>query len=188
MKNVLIASIVGAVVFFAWGFIFWSALPIAPLIFQQADDEVALAEQLRKSIPATGTYTLPGMQMATSDFEEFTRRHEAGPVAMIFIYTEGRPVMPPSVFLIGYIGMLIGVFLVALLLQKAGPVLGSYSSRLAFVVLAGSIGIPISDLGVPVWYQLPWSLWIANAIFHLTSWIFVGLVLAKMVKPIPRKG
>ena len=84
--------------------------------------------------------------------------------------------------------MLAGLFLMALVLQKASAAFPTFGARLGFVVLAGAIGIPISDFGPPVWYQLPWSLWIANGIFHLTAWVLVGIVLAKLVSAPPAKA
>jgi hypothetical protein len=182
MKQVGIGGFLGAIVFFMWGFIFWSLLPISSMIFDKVPEEEKLAGQLKQSISQAGTYFLPDPDLMVSNPEEFARRHEAGPVATIFIDPQGLPVMPPSVFLLGFLNMLVSTLFMGCLLQKAAPVLKSYASRLGFVMTAGFIGIVLSDLGPPIWYSFPWSLWTATAIFHITGWLFVGLVLAKFVR------
>lgn len=182
MKQVGIGGFLGAIVLFLWGFIFWSLLPISSMIFDKVPEEEKLASQLKTSISQTGTYFLPDAALMVSDVDEFVRRHEAGPVATIFIHPKGLPVMPPSVFLMGFLGMFASTLFMGCLLQKAAPALKSYGSRLGFVMLAGLIGIALSDLGPPIWYNFPWSLWTATAIFHVTGWLFVGLVLAKFIR------
>ncbi len=182
MKQVGIGSFLGALVFFVWGFIFWSLLPTGPMIFDKVPEEEKLAGQLKQSISQTGIYYMPDPDLMVSNPDEFVRRHEAGPVATLFIYPQGLPVMPPSVFLMGFLSMLTSTLFMGCILQKAAPVLKSYRSRLGFVMLAGLIGVVLSDLGPPIWYNLPWSLWTATAIFHVTGWLLVGLVLAKFVQ------
>ena len=103
MKNVLIGSFLGAIVFFFWGFIYWSILPTGPMIFGKTSEEEVLAKQLKQSLPTAGTYYIPEPELMYSDEEEFTRRHQAGPVATIFIFPEGKPVMPARTFILGFV-------------------------------------------------------------------------------------
>ena len=182
MKNVLIGSFLGAIVFFLWGFIYWSILPTGPMIFGKTSDEEALAKQLKQSLPTAGTYYIPEPELMYSDEEEYSRRHQAGPVATVFIFPEGKPVMPARTFILGFLGFFASVLLMGFVLQMAAPVLKTYGSRVCLVLTAGLIGVALSDLGPPVWYWFPWGLWVGTAIFHITGWLLVSLILARFVK------
>lgn len=184
MKKVIIASVIGAVVLFVWGFVFWALLPIGPMIFSTADEpaSTALVEAL-KDLPESGTYSVPPADLFTSDPEEFIRQHEAGPNATVFLYLEGRPPMSVSTYVFGYLNMLVAVFVAASLLHWAAGALTSYAMRIVFVVAVGLVGVVLSDLGNPLWWNQPWGLYVANAIYHVSGWCLVGLALAKIVAP-----
>jgi hypothetical protein len=184
MQRVLLAALAGAVLYFLWGFIFWVVLPIGPMVFQQAADEPALAEQIRRSIQQPGTYLVPGMELMTTDAAEFTRRHEAGPVATLFVHSAGRPVMGATVLLGGFATMFASTLLMSVLLKVTA--IPCYAGRVIVVCLAGLAGIFLGDLGFPFWYDWPWHLWLASAVFHVSGWLLVGLVLAAIVRPRPQ--
>jgi hypothetical protein len=181
MKRELTGAFLGSLVFFVWGFVYWAVLPIGPIVFRQADDEVALARQIQLSIKEPGSYMVPGMELMTSNGEEYTRRHEAGPRATLFVYPQGRPVMSPMSLLGGFATMFASVFVMALVLRMAAQ--PRYAARVGIVILGGSTGTFLGDLGFPFWYDWPWLLWLASAAFHLSGWVLTAVIVAAVVRP-----
>jgi hypothetical protein len=171
--------VVSAVALFLWGFVFWGLLPVPTSIFRSFTDEAAVSQALRASSSGPGVYTVPDASLMGRDASEYTRRHESGPVAMIFIHPAGLPVMPPSMMAAGFLNMLAFVFLMALLLGMAAPALGTYYRRVGFVFLAGLVAVALVDLGQPVWWRHSWDYWLANAVYHAVGALLVGLILAR---------
>jgi hypothetical protein len=175
----LLGVVLGAVVLFIWGFVFWGLLPTPASIFQDLTDESAVSDVLRSNAPASGVYAIPDASLMGRDAAEYGRRHESGPVAMIFIHPAGLPVMPPSMMAAGFLNMLVFVVLMSLLLGMAAPALETYGRRAAFVFLAGVVAVAFIDLGQPVWWRHTWDYWLANAAYHAVGALLVGLVLAR---------
>jgi hypothetical protein len=170
--------ILGAIAAFVWGFVFWGVFPTASMIFSSFSNEEAVSEALRSSASESGVYAIPDVGlMANAD--EYGRRYESGPVAMIFLAPRGLPLMPASVMISGFLTMFVSVLLMAFLLRLAGPGAASYVGAVGFVVLAGLVSVVLIDLGAPIWWRQSWSYWLANAIYHALHWLFVGLILAK---------
>jgi hypothetical protein len=175
----ILGVVLGAVALFIWGFVFWGLLPTPTSIFRSFTDEAAVAEALKSNSTEPGVYTVPDASLMGRDVAEYTRRHESGPVAMVFIHPGGLSVMPASMMITGFLNMLAFVFLMALLLGMAAPALETYSRRVAFVFLAGLVSVVFIDLGQPVWWRHTWDYWLANAVYHGMGSLIVGLILAR---------
>jgi hypothetical protein len=181
MKRGLIAALLGALLYFVWGFVFSVVLPFGPMVFRQTSDEPALARQIAVSISSPGSYSVPGTELMASDPAEYKRRREAGPRATLFVYPKGRPMISLVALLGGFGTMFAATSLMTVLLVLVPT--ASYARRVLIVLLAGIAGIFLGDLGFPFWYDWPWGLWLASAAFHLSGWLFVALLLAAIVRP-----
>lgn len=178
MKRFAIGTLLAALAMFVWGSIFW-ANPLPYTMLQQAPDDRAAGQALVSVFPETGTYLVPGQQHPP---EELADLHRAGPVAMVFIQREGVNPMEPSVFIGGFLHMLLTAFLIAAVLRLAAPALPRYGQRVVFVAVAGVAVAVWSNLGQPIWWHQPWTFHLLTAVYDLGAWLVAGLVLARFVQ------
>jgi len=180
MKGVVIGSLLSSIVLFVWGFAYWGLLPVSNNIFKSAPP--ALVQELR-ALPESGTYAIPGMELYEKDEAEFKRRHEAGPIAMLFVRKEGSMAGSPSTFAKGFVHMFASALLMALALSMAIGALRSYASRFFFVLVAGAAGAVLSDLGPIIWWLHPSGMHVAEFAYHVVGWGLTGLILARFIRP-----
>ncbi len=180
MKNVVVSGLVAGIALFVWGALFWSVLPTANAGFAHLDPEAsqALGTQIQAAIDAPGTYLFPD---AFLDVDTYQGRHEAGPVAQLFVFPEGRPAMPPSVFVVGFLHLVTACMLAAWLLRMTSSAFRGLGHRFGFVLLLFVFGAVLTDLNGPVWWQNPWPFALVTALFHLTGGVLVAATLAYFV-------
>ena len=173
----LIGVVLGAVVMFFWGFLFWQVSPLPKQIMKTAPDETALAQALVAELKDPGVYVLPGMGQPEA---EYTTRVKAGPLAWVIFRREGTEPVSGSTFLAGFVHMLVSCAIMAWLLGLAAP--PTYGGRLTLAVVAGLAGSVFSNLGKPVWWIQPWDFHVLNFAYDVTSWALAALVLAHFVR------
>ncbi|MBI4467258.1 MAG: hypothetical protein HY656_07520 [Acidobacteria bacterium] len=181
MGRMLLGALVGSIVLFAWGFLYWAVLPIADNIVLPVPNEAAVAQMLKENIPSSGVYYIPG-EGAKERSQAWVEKHKAGPIAQIFFRREGINPTDPMFYARGFGYMLFCAFLGAWLLKTALPGLESYAARAIFVVMVGFFGAAVAFSGAVWWYQwLPYHL--LYVAFNVTAWVFAGLAMAAIVKP-----
>ncbi|MBZ0115160.1 MAG: hypothetical protein K8J08_22075 [Thermoanaerobaculia bacterium] len=172
-----------------WGSIYWTVLPFGYQVMHGTSQEAAVKAILARSLPGTGVYMVPWLnqeQMAEPGAaESLMAEHRQGPLVQIFYTAEGADPMGPSVFLGGFINMFTSALIVAALLCMAMPGLPTFSLRAQFVFLVGLFAGVAVDLARPIWWHQPWNYWIHQALFPITGWLLVGLVMAAIVKDQP---
>lgn len=185
MKKVVIASLLAAVVFFFWGFLYWVPIGTAVGIYRPAPDEVALAKALKDNLgTADGFYFVP---TDMSNLEALEARHQAGPIAQIAYLSAGRPTMEPSTFAFGILHYWISAFLMALVLAWLAPRLHSYGERVRLVAGAGFAAAVFGNLGRPLWLKQPWSFHVFECVYEILGWLLAGLVLAWFINGSEKK-
>ncbi len=184
MPRLLLASFLAALALFVWGFVFWAVLP-TDRVFATPNDGDALARVLREQLPRSGVYALPDPALQRAHADDYARRHAEGPVAMVFAHPAGRPAMPPSTFVLGFLQMLATSVAAALLLRRCAPALPTFGARVGAVMLAFVVAVTLVDLAAPIWWTNPWQLHALNGLFHLSGGLLVALVLARLA-PDPR--
>jgi hypothetical protein len=182
MFRILIGSILGGLLQFLIGAIFW-ATPLSRLAVSVADDpqnaavQLSLAQNLTPT--GTGTYYVPWPDTAAG-----TVLHGKGPVALIFFNTSGFPQMSASALIAGLILSIVSMLLIGLALHTVAARVPDFASRAKIVIFA-SIGIvAYSIIGQPIYnFYMPWGYWIYLAISLLAGFIAGGLVLARWFVP-----
>lgn len=175
MKRILAATTLAAVLLFFWGFVFWTVLEPTVGVFRAAPDEAALGQALKAHLSEEGTYFLP---MDTSNMDAWTARHEDGPLATIMFRPQGAPPMAPSVLGAGFVHMWVSILMMAFLVRWIARFLGSFRQRFLLVAWIGAIEAVFANLGRPIWYFQPWDYHVLQAVYALSAWALVGLVLA----------
>ena len=178
--RIALGSLAAAVALFVWGFVFWGILFQSAGVMLQATDEDAIQSAFTELLPESGVYFVPGR--LDEDVDEFTRRHEAGPIATIFVQKEGEPVMSPSVMIIGFLHMLLSTALMALFLHHFGKGLQGIVARTGLVCAAGVIVTVFSQFSTPIWFLQPFAFYVTNAIYMIVAWAIAGVILGATIK------
>ncbi|MDH3215313.1 MAG: hypothetical protein OEN01_03360 [Candidatus Krumholzibacteria bacterium] len=180
----LLASVVGAVVLMAWGFVFWTMTPLGQNLIHTIDTEDAVIEVLDQNISESGVYFVPSTGMRDKSGQEaFVEKHRRGPLARISFRKEGADAQSPVVFIKGFVHSFLSVLLLVGIMIHALPRLASYRSRVVFVLLVGVFAGFFTHLSDPIWFHSPLQHSLYYMDFHILGWLFVGLALAPIIKP-----
>jgi hypothetical protein len=182
MIRIVIGSVVGGLLQFLVGFLFWGT-PLTYFAFSTTGDaqyatvQAALAQNLTTT--GTGTYFVP-----MPDTAQAAVLHGKGPVALIFFNTGGFPQMMPSALIAGLILSIVSMLLLGLALHTVAARVPDFASRAKIVVLASVAIVGYSIIGQPIYnFYMPWGYWIYLAISLLFGFVAGGLVLARWFVP-----
>ena len=158
MVRTFIGGLIGGLILFVAGFIFW-ATPLGELPFHRADDAQSAAIQLalNQNLTATGTgaYIIPSHRTA-----EGSIAYARGPIATVYFNTTGYPPEDMSMLAPGLVMALISGLLMAFGLAAVGGGGRSFSATARLVVLF-SLGFCVWEyLATPVFNHFGWRYWI----------------------------
>lgn len=187
MKQVAIAGIAGAVVYYTWGMAAWMVLPLHTPTIAGLPNEPAITDALTAQGLETGVYVVPWSSDAADMSDPnstFMRNHVSGPIYSIYYQREGSVPMGPSVLLGGLVIDLLAATLAACLLSSA--VTGccrSYASRVGFVLGLGIFVGLIGHASYWNWMNFPLDYTLAFIADVVIGWTLAGLVMAAIVRP-----
>ena len=90
--RILIGSIVGAVLLFLWGYVFWTILPFSMKVIKPLPNEDAVVAAMQASDAASGVYRIPGPPADAKDpavMEAYAQEFGEGPLAMMYYRSGG---------------------------------------------------------------------------------------------------
>ena len=187
MVRIVIGSVLGGLLQFLIGFLFWGT-PLSRIAFSVANDaqNATIQTVLAQNLAATGTYYVPW-----PDTAQGTVLHGKGPVALIFFNTSGFPQVLPSSLIGGLILSIVAMLLLGLALHTVAARVPDFASRAKIVILASVAIVGYSILGQPIYnFYMPWGYWIYLAISLLVGFVAGGLLLARWFVPFaaPKTG
>lgn len=181
MIRTIIGGLVGGVILFVTGFIFW-ATPLGEIPFHQAGDaqnaavQLALSQNLTPT--GTGTYIVPAHTTAGGAV-----LYGQGPIATVHFNTGGFSSDDMSMLLPGFITAVGAGLLMAVGLAAVGGGGRRFSSVARLVVLF-SLGITVwTILAQPIFSHFGWGYWIYAFVAESVSLILAGLVIARWFLP-----
>jgi hypothetical protein len=170
MTRTLVASLVGGLVLFLWGFVSHGLLPFHDMAYQRFADEHVVSETLQEHATTSGLYYVPFSQA-----EHASDRLRA----FINVLVPGTELSLPRQVVVGLLTQIIVVLLGILLIGQTGGA-SSYLTRVrGFVVLGTLIGLATPAFywnwfGFPTFYTL---VMISDSII---GWTLVGIVTAAL--------
>ena len=178
--RIVIAGLLGGVVFFIWGAVAHMMLPLGEMGVKQPTSEDAVIAGVRDNLPGEGVYMVPGLTSTQMQDEAavaaYSQKAKTNPYAFIVYQPQGKD------------GMDMGMNLAT---QFVSGTLASLA--LAFVLALGAFGfgkrVFISGLmglsawlaiSVPYanWYRFPMDFTVANLIEQVLGWVLAGLAIA----------
>jgi hypothetical protein len=181
MARTFIGGLVGGIILFVVGYIFW-ATPLGEIPFKTAGDaqnaavQTALAQNLTQT--GTGTYIIPAHKTAQGAV-----LYAQGPIATVEFNIRGYSPDDISMILPGFIVALISGLLMAFGLAAVGGGGRSFAGMARLVVLF-SLGFTVWEfLGTPIFNHFGWGHWIYAFVAESVSLILAGLVIARWFLP-----
>jgi hypothetical protein len=175
MVRTLIGGLVGGIVIFVMGFIFW-ATPLGEIPYSHASDaqnaavQTALAQNLTQG--GTGAYIVPAHQSA-----EGAVLYAKGPIATIYFNTNGYSPDDMSMILPGFLVALLSGLLIAFGLAAVSR--GRSFGEIGRLVVLASLGFTVWEfLGSPIFNHFGWGYWIYAFVAESVSLIFASLAIA----------
>lgn len=178
--RVLIAGLLGGIVFFIWGAVAHMALPIGEMGMKQATAEDPVIAALRDNLPGEGVYMVPGLAPEKMSDEAaataYSEKAKSNPNAFIVYQPVGRDGMA--------MGPNLGI-------QAATDILSALI--VAWVLSLGAIGfgkrvVAAGLLGLFSWLtvSLPWWNWyrfttdftIGSLLEQVLGWLIAGAAIA----------
>ena len=186
-KKVILAGILGGIVFFFWGFVYHELLPFGEGGLKELPNEQAVLAGLKTNVPESGLYFFPGFGLgpnATSAqkraaMDEVNRKASTGPQGILIYYPIGHA-MSGTMLLTEAATNIVQALLVALLVALAGA--RSFSSRLGLAFVIGLVAAITTNVSYWNWYGFPTAFTISNMVFLVTAYLLVGIVAAAIVK------
>jgi hypothetical protein len=182
MIRSLLGGLVGGVVMFFMGFIFW-ATPLGEIAYLRASEpnnaalQIALAQTLTPT--GTGAYLIP----AFSNSAAGTVLYAQGPIAVVHFNTRGFPTEDMSMLLPGFITAVISGLLMAFALGASGA--ASFGARARLVVCFSLAVTTWTILAQPIFNHFGWGYWIYSFIAESSGLIIAGLVIARWFAAAP---
>ena len=181
MKRIIIAAIVGGIVFFIWSaLIHMSSLGMMGIT--SLTDEAL--EALKTTVPNSGLYLFPGVVKSPTPEQQkaWEAKLASGPYGILAYTAGGSASMSPKLLISEFLTDLVAAFIAACMISMM-PV--TYGKRVLTVMLLGVFGWISLTLSFWIWYNFPTAWVLSEAISEVLGWLVAGLVIAKLVPPRP---
>ncbi len=181
MVRTFIGGIVGGLILFVAGFIFW-ATPLGEIPFTKAPDpqnaavQLAMAQNLSQT--GTGAYIIPAHGSASGAV-----LYAQGPIATVFFNTQGFSPDDMSMILPGLAIALVAGLLMAFGLAAVGGGGRSFAGTARLVILFSLAFTTWEMLASPIFNHFGWRYWVYAFVAESVAWILAGLVVARWFLP-----
>ena len=181
-KQIILASVLGAIVLFVWSAIAWMVIPWPGEPLRSFANEAAVEAAITANATQPGNYILPNPHrpgLTTDQTTALADKMMRGP--MMFAAIRLGPMRPFPLllalqFIIQFVGALIATFLLS---HTAGL---SYGQRVLFVVLCGVLIFVVGKLDEWIWWNFSTTYVLIELVAIVVGWILAGLVIAKFAR------
>lgn len=181
MKRIIIAAIVGGIVFFIWSAIIHMS-PLGMMGITSLPDEAL--EALKTTVPNSGLYFFPGVVKNPTHEQQkaWEAKLVSGPSGILAYTADGSGGMSPKLLISEFLTALVAAFIAACIISMMAV---SYGKRVLTVMLLGVFGWISLTLSFWIWYNFPTAWVLSEALSEVLGWLVAGLVIAKLVPPRP---
>lgn len=189
IKKLLLATILGGIIAFAWLSLSWMFLGLHQPTLNEFKDEAAVVTAIKDNVTHSGIYVLPyrpaDLKAETPEEQEamtaeIDKKMAQGPYLFASVKLDGTDPMMKKQMLFGFLSYLGGAFLISLLLLFVSCC--SFVKRFSFVLILSVLLALLAESPGYIWWHFSESFVIANAIDVLAAWVLAGLVMAAIIK------
>jgi len=186
MTRILLAGVVGAVVYYIWGMAAWMLIPLHTPTLAGLPEQDAIRTALQSQDLQTGVYVIPWSD-DESDWQEpeseLSQNYRSGPLVSIYYRQDGSEPMPTRMLVGGFVIDLLAATLAACLLSGALGCCRGYASRVGFVLGLGIFVALVGHASYWNWMHFPAGYTIAFMVDVIVGWTLAGLAIAAIVRP-----
>ena len=170
MKRLLLAPLAGSIIFFVWGFVFWTLGMMPGIKPLELEAEVAISSTLNRYLQDDGVYMIPYPPERPD--ERFSRRHEEGPLGQIYFKKLGAPAMSGKVFVSGWLHMYVMLFAALWFLSLTS--IRRFDYQVLFVGALSLWGSWTHELNPVIWWSHPSAFHFSEAFYFLVGILISG--------------
>lgn len=176
----LVAALLGAIVFFFWGFVSHTFLPIGQMGMKMATSETPIIAALRDNLPGEGVYVVPGLapeKMADeAAAKAYSANAKANPYAFVIYQPQGKDRLEMTDNLVKqFVSVLPAALLVAYILALG--VFG-FGKRVLISTLLGLFAWLTVSVPHWNWYRFPLDFTIGALLDQVIGWMLAGVAIA----------
>jgi hypothetical protein len=185
-KALVLGTLLGGIVLFAWGALYHMVLPYGTLVFQRFSDEDTVARAILANAPQSGVYFLPYMPEGDEAGAQAAQEKLArGP----FVFAAIRPgtMGEAKNYFIGQVVIdLLAAFLATLLLLHARP--DTAPARALFLAGVGLAAWVAGSLPSWNWYAFSTAFTLADMLDLVVGFALAGFVISPLLPKPPARG
>jgi hypothetical protein len=183
MVRTVIGGLVGGIIIFIVGFIFW-ATPLGKLAYAHPTDPQSAAIQ-NAIAQNLGTQPAGAYQIPDPGSREGAAMYANGPVSVLHFNPRGYSPEDMTMILPGFIMALVAGLLMAFGLASVSR--GRTFAEMGRLVVLFSLGFTVWEyLATPIFNHFGWGYWIYSFVAESVSLILAGLVVARWFMPAHR--
>jgi hypothetical protein len=187
-KSLILGTILGGLMAFVWSSISWELIGWHEKTMVAFHNEDEVSAVIASHAGQDGTYILPSMPPTVG----LTPEQKKNVIAAVMQKMQAGPIMVAAVrrggfgsysrgLIVQLLSLMAAAFLLTwLLLQTTGL---SYARRVAFLAVVGLAASVIVDLPNWNWWGFSGPYTAVNLADSTLTWLFAGLVIAKVAKP-----
>jgi hypothetical protein len=181
-----IAAIAGGIVLFMWGFISHMVLQLgeAGIKTIPAATEESVLSTLKGSLNEHGFYIFPGYDIqghpTPDEMKAWEEKYQSGPIGVLIYDPAGRAPLAPRQLLTELLANIAAAAIAAYVLSLVS---GGFARRVLVSILLGLFSWIVLNVPYWNWYGFPGDFTLVEGMDQILSWLLVGLVLARMVRP-----
>jgi hypothetical protein len=190
-KALVLGTILGGLTAFAWSMVSWEIIGWHEKAMAGFQNEDELSAAIAAHAPADGTYLLPAAVRTEGLSPDQKNKVEAAAMAKF----QKGPIMVAAVRRGGFgsfgqaitlqmLSLMAGAFLLTWLLSQTSGL--SYARAVAFVGIGGLASSVLVDLPNWNWWGFSGAYTAVNLADSTVTWLFAGLVIAKVSRPSAR--
>lgn len=186
MKKIVIATLIGALVVFAFQAMSWMVTPIHADTLRYSEHDAEIHAFLSERLKDDAVYSFPGKPpgMSESEHQEQMAAHANEPWMVVTNHTSMDMDMSGNM-LTGFLYSVLSVLIIVWILTAGASVFTSFGSRFFICVLFGVFLVLNSSLADMNWWSAPWHFVQGELIDGLVTWSLCGLWLGFYMKPEP---
>lgn len=179
MKNVVIGSLVAAIIVFVYQAMSWMVLPVHTNTLKYSAQQDAILAALSQNLTEDGVYAIPNVPPGTSQEKqtEFSKGMVGKPSALVYYHKSFEMNMGKQMA-IGFVLDLIAAFTVGYVMWSAREKLAGFGSKFALAIAFAGFTVLQSSLMMANWWNTPAHYLSGEIIDHLVGWGLAGGWLA----------
>jgi small-conductance mechanosensitive channel len=185
-KRILVSSLIGAIVAFAWMWLSWMVMPWHDNVLNKVTDEAAVAQVLLSNAPKAGIYVVPSFipdrskssEDIKKDMQQVHEKIEKGPFAFVAIQPQGVKGTMFLPMVLAFSLYFIVALIISMILSKIGQ---SFGCRATSAVLISLLLGLFSNAPNYIWWHFASDYTVLMLIDTVVPWTIAGLLMARIL-------